>query len=128
MCLAIFLGLKHTPLSALAGKTYRDLNYLHRSCGYTTVAEVILHGRSAFGPIKSLLVAADISHSLYSSGLYQHRVPYVLRQPIVYAGAVAGVAMLGIGLTANPWFRVRFFEAFYMLHVLMVAIVLVAGM
>jgi hypothetical protein len=43
MCLAIFLGLKNTPVSPLAGKTYQDLNVLHRCVGYTTILFVVLH-------------------------------------------------------------------------------------
>lgn len=45
MCLAIFLGLKNTPLLPLAGQTYQELNLLHRCCGYTTVLYVVLHAR-----------------------------------------------------------------------------------
>lgn len=44
MCLAVFLGLKNTPLSPLTGRSFEALNGLHRCSGYVTVAFVVLHG------------------------------------------------------------------------------------
>ncbi|KAK5693182.1 hypothetical protein LTR17_025226 [Elasticomyces elasticus] len=43
LCVAVFLGLKNTPLSPLAGKSYESINVLHRYCGYTTILYMVLH-------------------------------------------------------------------------------------
>jgi hypothetical protein len=43
MCLTIFAGIKNTPLSAIAGRSYESINVLHRWCGYTTILTTIVH-------------------------------------------------------------------------------------
>lgn len=43
MCLAIFLALKNTPLSPIAGRSYESINVLHRWCGYTTILLMTVH-------------------------------------------------------------------------------------
>lgn len=43
MLLAVLLGLKNTPLSPIAGKSYEQLNVLHRCCGQTTIVLTVLH-------------------------------------------------------------------------------------
>lgn len=43
MCLAVFLGLKNTPLSPLAGRSFDSVNGLHQCCGYVSVLLVVLH-------------------------------------------------------------------------------------
>ncbi|QIW95663.1 hypothetical protein AMS68_001181 [Peltaster fructicola] len=107
LCLVVFLGLKNTPLSPLAGQTYRDLNFLHRICGYITVIEVILHG------------------ALFSSGLFKVHAVSTLQTGSTYAGAAAGIAMLILAITASWFFRRRFYEAFYVLHVLLVFVIII---
>nr|POF01262.1 hypothetical protein CFP56_21210 [Quercus suber] len=43
LCLVIFLGMKNTPLSPLAGRSYESLNVLHQFAGYTTILCMVLH-------------------------------------------------------------------------------------
>lgn len=43
MCLAVFLALKNTPLSPIAGRSYESINVLHRWCGYTTILLMTVH-------------------------------------------------------------------------------------
>lgn len=43
MCLAVFLALKNTPLSSIAGRSYESINVLHRFCGYTTIFLMVVH-------------------------------------------------------------------------------------
>ncbi|KAF2215929.1 hypothetical protein CERZMDRAFT_35067, partial [Cercospora zeae-maydis SCOH1-5] len=43
MCLTVFLALKNTPLSPLAGYSYDNLNVLHRCSGYTVIVFMILY-------------------------------------------------------------------------------------
>ncbi|KAI5458720.1 hypothetical protein BGZ63DRAFT_427094 [Mariannaea sp. PMI_226] len=43
IALAVFLGIRNTPLASLTKHTYNDLNVLHRVIGYTVIAQVILH-------------------------------------------------------------------------------------
>lgn len=43
MCLAVFLGLKNTPLSPLVGRSFDVVNGLHRCCGYVSVLLAVLH-------------------------------------------------------------------------------------
>ena len=53
LALVVFLGLKNTPLSPLAGKSYDSINVLHRVCGYTTILYMVLHARSVNKPMDS---------------------------------------------------------------------------
>lgn len=39
----VFLALKNTPLGWLTGYTYERLQYLHRTAGYATVLQMLLH-------------------------------------------------------------------------------------
>ncbi|SMY18926.1 unnamed protein product [Zymoseptoria tritici ST99CH_1A5] len=109
LCLVMFLGLKNTPLSPLAGRSFDQVNVLHRFCGYTTVALSIIHS------------------VMYVDGLSKYGVlEQILQEPAQYAGIVAGLSMLMIAVTAVGFVRRRQYEVFYAAHIVLVAIVLVA--
>lgn len=67
-------------------------------------------------------------HRTYVYGLSTFGVmEQVLTEPQQYAGAVASLSMLLILATAIGFVRRRQYEIFYAVHVVMVAVVLVAG-
>jgi predicted ferric reductase len=107
LVLAIFLGLKNTILSPIAGKSYDSINILHRACGYTTIALMILH-------------STNMVAYLYA----KHATKY-LNLPGQYAAAVAGFSMLTIGFTAFHPIRRRFYELFYVAHIVLVLTILI---
>ncbi|EMC92507.1 hypothetical protein BAUCODRAFT_294002 [Baudoinia panamericana UAMH 10762] len=106
MCLAVFLGLKNTPLSPLAGCSYEGLNVLHRCCGYTTILYVILH---------AIVIV---------TGLVHEGQLYLMRMSQQYAGAVAGLSMLIILASTASIIRRRQYELFITMHVVLVAVIL----
>ncbi|GIZ42329.1 hypothetical protein CKM354_000560400 [Cercospora kikuchii] len=108
MCLTIFLVLKNTPLSPLAGYSYDNLNILHRCSGYTVIVFMILH------VITYAVGLADAGHL------------EILDMPLQHAGIVASVAMICMLLTAIGPVRRRMYEAFYASHQLLAATSLVA--
>jgi predicted ferric reductase len=78
---------------------------------------------------RSFGTKAHTSHSTYIYGLSTFGVlERVLTEPQQYAGAVASLSMLLMLATAIGFVRKRQYETFYILHVLMAAVVLVAGM
>ncbi|KAK4895929.1 hypothetical protein LTR27_006100 [Elasticomyces elasticus] len=104
LCVAVFLGLKNTPLSPLAGKSYESINVLHRYCGYTTILYMVLHS------------------TVYVSGLYKVGALFVLMDPKQYAAATAGLSLLVLLMSAL--IRKRHYELFVTLHLCIVALVL----
>ncbi|KAK3621985.1 hypothetical protein LTR22_024979 [Elasticomyces elasticus] len=104
LCVAVFLGLKNTPLSPLTGKSYESINVLHRYCGYTTILYMVLHS------------------TVYVSGLYKVGALFVLMDPKQYAAATAGLSLLV--LLMSTLIRKRQYELFVTLHLCIVALVL----
>ncbi|KAF2767664.1 hypothetical protein EJ03DRAFT_144377 [Teratosphaeria nubilosa] len=109
LCLVVLLGPKNTPLSPLTGYSYESINVLHRCCRYTAVVYVLLHA------------------IIYATGLAKARVLLVVRSVHEYVGAVAGVAMVVILVTAIGPVRRGHYELFYVLHVVLVALILAAA-
>jgi len=107
--LAIFLGLKNTPLSPIAGRSYESLNVLHRWCGYTTILITIIHT------------------AVYAAGLHGSKYAHLMTTPGTIGADVAGIAMILILLTANGWVRRRYFETFYLLHTILIVVTLITG-
>ncbi|KAK3622829.1 hypothetical protein LTR56_021961 [Elasticomyces elasticus] len=107
LCVAVFLGLKNTPLSPVAGKSYESINVLHRYCGYTTILYMVLHS------------------TVYVSGLYKVGALFVLMDPKQYAAATAGLSLLI--LLVSTLIRKRQYELFVTLHLCIVGLVLATG-
>lgn len=110
LCLVVFLGLKNTPLSPLAGRSYESINVLHRCCGYTTILLTMLHALNVI------------------AGLAKEHVLVYLMEPGQCAGIVGALGLLIIGLSANRSFRKRQYEVFYLLHVALVTMILVTSL
>ena len=109
LCLAVFLGLKNTPLSPLAGRSYESINVLHRCCGYTTILLMILHS------------------TIYVSGLAKVHYLGLMMMPGQYAAAVAAICLLCTGVAATRFIRKRQYEIFYIVHVTLAIGILIAG-
>ena len=109
MILAIFLGLKNTPLSPIAGRSHESLNVLHRWCGYTTILITMIHT------------------AVYAAGLHATDYAHLLTTPGTIGADVAGITMVLILLTANGYVRRRYYEVFYLLHTFLIVIVLITG-
>lgn len=123
----MFLALKNTPLSILTGRSFDRVNALHRCCGFLTIFFMVLH--SAYVEICVSVGQCSPVHRTYIYGLSTFGVmEQVLTEPQQYAGAVASLSMLLILATAIGFVRRRQYEMFYAIHVLMAAVVLVAGM
>lgn len=108
LLLTVFLGLKNTPLSPLAGHSFDSLNVLHRCVGYTTILYMILHSAT------------------YTAFLFESGFQPVLAEPKEYAGAVSGFAMLALFATSIGPVRKRVYEVFYASHIILVAIIIIA--
>ena len=108
LCLAVFLALKNTPLSPLAGRSYENINTLHRCVGYTTIVFMILHS------------------TIYIGGLAKSHALTVLMRPGQYAAIFAAFCFLTIGVTAAGFFRRRLYELFFIVHVTLVAGMLIS--
>ncbi|TKA83980.1 hypothetical protein B0A55_00255 [Friedmanniomyces simplex] len=109
LCIAVFLGLKNTPLSPLAGKSYESINVLHRCCGYTTVMYMALHS------------------TIFITGLQKAGALFVLSSRNQYAAATAGVALLVILVSSFGFVQKRRYELFVTLHLILVVLVLATG-
>lgn len=78
--------------------------------------------------IASLIDPMLIHNRMYVDGLSKYGVlEQILQEPAQYAGIVAGLSMLMIAVTAVGFVRRRQYEVFYAAHIVLVAIVLVAG-
>ncbi|POS85375.1 hypothetical protein EPUL_001690, partial [Erysiphe pulchra] len=107
MCLSIFLGLKHTPLSLLTDQSYEKLNCLHQIAGHSSIASLFLH---TVVYITSLSQAGKLST--------------VIGEKAQVMGILAGLSLLIIFLTAI-FLRKTHYEAFYIIHILMVFFALI---
>ncbi|EME82955.1 uncharacterized protein MYCFIDRAFT_80533 [Pseudocercospora fijiensis CIRAD86] len=108
LLLTVFLGLKNTPLSPLAGHSFDSLNILHRCVGYTTILYMILHSTT------------------YTAFLFESGFQSVLADPKEYAGAVSGFSMLALLATSIGPVRKRVYEVFYAAHIILVGIIIIA--
>lgn len=111
MCLSIFLGLKHTPLSLLTDQSYEKLNCLHQVAGYSSIASLFLH-------------TVVYLFSLNKMG----KLSRVIMEKAQVMGILAGFSLLIIFLTAIS-LRKRHYEVFYVFHILMVlSAIILAGL
>lgn len=108
LSLTIFLGLKNTPLSPLAGRSYEGLNVFHRCAGYTTIVAILLHG------------------SLFVQSLVRGGSSFLLMMPGQYAAVFATFCAITIGITASSFFRKRQYELFFIIHVTLATGILTA--
>ncbi|KAM0585517.1 hypothetical protein ACHAP6_006271 [Verticillium nonalfalfae] len=98
ICLAVFLGLKNTPLGYLTTWSYERLNVIHQIVGYTAMAMTAVHG---------------IAYSVYF--IQRGNMARLRVQEEIY-GIVAGFTMLTlviVGCTIRRWY----YELFYLVHV-----------
>ncbi|PNH40907.1 hypothetical protein VD0004_g6122 [Verticillium dahliae] len=98
ICLAVFLGLKNTPLGYLTTWSYERLNVIHQIVGYTAMAMTAVHG---------------IAYSVYF--IQRGNMARLRVQEEIY-GIVAGFTMLTlviVGFTIRRWY----YELFYLVHV-----------
>jgi predicted ferric reductase len=127
MVLTIFLGIKNTPLSPIAGRSYESINVLHRWCGYTTILSTIVHTAYVATTLRSVDQSLT-THSAYVPGLFETGYTHLLTIPGTIGADVAGIAMIFILLTANVWVRRRHYEFFYVTHVVLVIVAIITGM
>ncbi|KUJ13772.1 uncharacterized protein LY89DRAFT_650762 [Mollisia scopiformis] len=103
-----FLALKNTPLAFLSSYSYERLNILHQAAGYCTIIFTIFHA------IFWIWAGAE-SGSLH-----------IFLELDNIMGIVAGCAMLVILFTAGI-LRHFIYEAFYVTHITMFMLVLIAA-
>ena len=108
LCFTVFLALKNTPLSPLAGRSYESINVFHRCAGYTTIVAVLLHA------------------SLFIQSLVRSGSTFLLMMPGQYAAVFAAFCFLTIGITASSFFRKRQYELFFIVHVTLVTGIMIA--
>ncbi|KAJ5921484.1 hypothetical protein N7466_009810 [Penicillium verhagenii] len=107
LVLLVFLALKNTPLAPLTGNSYEKLRPLHKVAGYTCIFTSVLHGivyLSAWGETGKLATMSERKD---------------------YAGAIAGTAMVIIAFSTITYFTRRYYELFYMLHIIMFALIII---
>jgi hypothetical protein len=90
--LLVFLALRNTPLAPLSGNSYETLRPLHKVAGYTCILTSVIHG---------------ISYTVVFS---QKGELYKYKKTTNFSGAIAGVAMLIIGLSTIGWFVQKSYE------------------
>ncbi|KPM45558.1 hypothetical protein AK830_g947 [Neonectria ditissima] len=95
--LAVFFGLRNTPMRQLTTETYNRLNFLHRIVGYTAIAQVLLHA--------TLYLTRFVS---------QNRWRVVLERPNL-EGIISSVGMI---ILLAGIIRHQNYEVFYVSHVL----------
>jgi predicted ferric reductase len=129
MCLAMFLAMKNTPLSPIAGRSYESINVLHRWCGYTTILLMTVHTAYVTfdPPIELCAWFANTPDSVYAAGLFATDYVHLLTTPGTIAADVAGIAMILILLTANGYVRRRHYEFFYIAHTILIIVSLITG-
>ncbi|KAJ5100434.1 FAD-binding 8 [Penicillium angulare] len=109
LVLLVFLALKNTPLAPLTGNSYEKLRPLHKVAGYTCIFTSVLHA------------------IVYLSAWSETGKLAKMKKAKNYAGAIAGMAMVVIGLSTITYFTRRYYElVFYMLHILMFSLVMIA--
>ncbi|KAE8369150.1 ferric reductase like transmembrane component-domain-containing protein [Aspergillus caelatus] len=107
LVLLVFLALRNTPLAPLSGRSYEKLRPLHKTAGYTAIGMMLLHT------------------IVYLAGWSQSGSLHKMQEIDNAAGAVAGVAMLVIGLTTIGYFVRKSYEVFYMVHLLMLILIMI---
>jgi predicted ferric reductase len=103
----MFLALKNTLLAFLTSYSYERLNILHQAAGYCTVLFALLHA------------------VLYIITLAKLKSLQDLLKLTQIMGIVAGFAMVFMLTTALKLRRVRY-EAFYVVHIVMCMLVVIA--
>ncbi|KAJ6013726.1 hypothetical protein N7540_008317 [Penicillium herquei] len=107
LVLLVFLALKNTPLAPLTGKSYEKLRPLHKVAGYTCIVSTLLHAIvylaawSATGDLESMTERKN------------------------YCGAIAGMAMVIIGVSTITYFMRGYYELFYLLHIVMFILIMI---
>jgi NAD(P)H-flavin reductase len=101
------LALKNTPLAFLTAYSYERLNILHQGAGYCTVLFAVLHA--------ILYIVTDAKIASLSDLLELEQI----------MGIVAGLAMLSMLTTALALRRIQY-EAFYIVHIVMYILVIIA--
>lgn len=101
------MALKNTPLAFLTAYSYERLNILHQAAGYCTVFFALLHA---------------VFYIITDANLGQLEDLLELEQIM---GIVAGLAMISMLTTALTLRRIRY-EAFYVVHIVMFMLVLIA--
>ncbi|TQS37097.1 hypothetical protein Golomagni_02440 [Golovinomyces magnicellulatus] len=104
--LAIFLALKNTPLALITNLSHEKLNFLHQIVGYSCVTFFSLHA------------------IIYTISLRQMGKLHVLGEKVQILGITCGLSLIVILFTAVS-LRKHHYEAFYILHILMAAFVLI---
>ncbi|KAJ5093121.1 hypothetical protein N7456_008982, partial [Penicillium angulare] len=105
--LLVFLALRNTPLAPLSGQSYEKLRPLHKVAGYTCIVSAVLHG------ILFLKEAADAKILFYFSETED------------LVGAIAGLLMVIIGLSTIGCFARKYYEVFYIMHVVLFMVILI---
>lgn len=97
LTLLVFLALRNTPLAPLSGNSYEKLRPLHKIAGYTTIVCALIHGLR-------YVIAYD------ELGMLDE-----FKQPENFAGPIAGISMLIIGISTIGWFVQQSYEGTYRL-------------
>ncbi|KAJ5178778.1 hypothetical protein N7492_001988 [Penicillium capsulatum] len=122
--LLVFLSLRNTPLAPLSGYSYEKIRPLHKAAGYTCIFSSVLHGIVYLSAWSELDNLAE------------------MRETENLVGAIAGLAMVIIGVSTITWFARRFYEGtfvqirledlrsenttvFYVLHVILFMLILI---
>ncbi|CAG8928199.1 unnamed protein product [Penicillium salamii] len=107
LVLLVFLALKNTPLAPLTANSYEKLRPLHKVSGYTCIFVSILHA------------------VVYLAGWAQSGSLHKMEERANFAGAIAGMAMLIIGISTITYFMRGFYELFYVLHLIMFILIMI---
>ncbi|KAJ5167712.1 uncharacterized protein N7482_003306 [Penicillium canariense] len=107
LVLVTFLSLKHTPLAPLCGRSYEKLRPLHKTAGYTCITTSVLHA------------------IVYLNAWAQAHELKNMRERNNLTGGFAGLAMVIIGISTIGWFTRRYYELFYIIHVVMFMLILI---
>ncbi|OQE32450.1 hypothetical protein PENFLA_c001G02010 [Penicillium flavigenum] len=107
LVLLVFLALKNTPLAPLTATSYEKLRPLHKVAGYTCIFTSVLHG------IVYVSAWSEIGHL---AEMKEHEI---------FVGPIAGCAMLIIGFSTITYFMRRYYELFYMLHIIMFILIMI---
>ncbi|KAF7718869.1 Uncharacterized protein PECH_007184 [Penicillium ucsense] len=105
--LLAFLAIRNTPLAPLSGTSYEKLRPLHKTAGYTCIATSVIHG------VVYLNAWAQIDH-LHEMGETSNLV-----------GAIAGMAMVIIGISTIGWITRKYYELFYAIHLVMFLLIII---
>ncbi|CAG7972845.1 unnamed protein product [Penicillium salamii] len=105
--LLVFLALRNTPLAPLSGNSYEKLRPLHKTAGYTCIVTSVIHGIT------------------YVASWAQTGNLYKFNELEYFAGAIAGLAMIVIGLSTITWVVRRSYEAFYFIHLALFLLIII---